>query len=780
MNPSFAAVELDRVLRLVGSFARSEPGRNEVLATLPRFSAGEGSLAFSLARELQQLVAAHGSVGFSGLDAVSLLNGATPAVAAPDLAHIVTLVRDIVTIRDDVLAAAPADGPLARLAGSLPPLQPLLAFCELRLAPDGEVLDTASPALAQARAARERSRHAIVGALDDLRRRHRELADPFTVRRERYCVPIPIGERAAVPGLVLDVSSSGATVFVEPMAVVELNNTLAEASARAREEEERVLQEIAAAFARHRDELLAGAAALATLDAYQARVLFGQATGGVLLPPGAGSRVRLLAARHVLLDPALAPLRAEVLGEAGSTRPVVPLDLDFPDTARVVLLSGPNAGGKTVALKTLGLTALMTQAGIPVLADPGSTLPPFSGVWCHVGDEQDLLSDLSTFSAAMRATTRLLADADADTLVLYDELGSGTDPEEGAALAAAILEELTRRGCWTLATAHLTTVAAHVEQLAGAVNAAMGYDERSGRPTYSLRMGAPGRSRGLAIASRCGLPEPVLERARALLSSAFLALDSHLARLQEESAALALEREHLLELEQVAARARASAEAEGDRLAAARAELRERLAGERDRLRQRADVQLRAALAELQQARERGEFPSKKRLAAARRTALEISDEAEEPAVAPELAAGAGVRVRGLHGEGIVRSVAGNRVEIGIGGKRLWVERTACEALTAPSPLPGGDLATTTTSDEAASEIKLIGLTQEEAREQLEQFIDRALFAGVRRIRVVHGHGSGTLRRMVKALLTAHPAVGSFAHPPQFRGGTGVTEAELE
>jgi DNA mismatch repair protein MutS2 len=780
VNPSFAAVEFDRVLRLVGSFARSESGRNEVQATPPRFSPEEGSRAFDLATEVQRLVAVCGSLGFPGLDAVELLVGAVPAAAAADLAHVVTLVRDVVSTRDVVLGAAPAGGPLAQLAASLPGLQPLLAYCELRLAPDGEVLDSASPALAQARAARERSRHAIVAALDDLRRSHRELSDPFTVRRERYCVPVPVNERSAVPGLVLDVSSSGATAFVEPFAVVELNNTLTEATVRAREEEERVLQEIAAAFGRHRAELLAGAATLTRLDAFQARVLFGQTTGGTLLAPGAGSRVSLLGARHVLLEPSLAPLRAEVLGEAGNTRPVVPLDLDFPTTARVVLLSGPNAGGKTVALKTLGLTALMAQAGIPVLADSSSALPPLSGVWCHVGDEQDLLSDLSTFSAAMRATTTLLAEADASTLVLYDELGSGTDPEEGAALAAAVLEELARRRCWTLATAHLTTVAAHVEQLPGAVNAAMGYDEHSGRPTYALRMGTPGRSRGLAIARRCGIPEGVLERASALLSSAFLALDSHLARLQEEAGKLALERAHLVDLESAAATARAAAEAERDRLAAARTEIVARLAGERERLRQRADEQLRAALAELQQAKERGEFPSKKRIAAARRTALELEDEVEEPAVAPELAVGAVVRVRGLHGEGTVRSVAGDRVEIGIGGKRLWVERSSCELVSAPVQRRAADPAITAASGDAASELKLIGMTQEEAREELERFVDRALIAGVRRVRVVHGHGSGTLRRMVRDFLTKHPSVGALSHPPQHFGGTGVTEAELE
>jgi DNA mismatch repair protein MutS2 len=780
VNSGFAAVEFDRVLRLVGSFARSEAGRNEVLATLPRFDAAEGSHLFALARDVQRVVAVHGTLGFPGLDATALLAGAAPVGDARDLAHIVTLVRDIVDTRTAVAAAAPAGSALAELVAGLPLLQPLLAYCDLRLAPDGEILDSASPALAQARAGRERSRQQIAAALEDVRRRHREIVDPFTVRRDRYCVPVPVGERAAVPGLVLDVSSTGATAFVEPFALVELNNALAEAIARQREEEERVLREVAAAIARQRDELQAGAAALTELDALQARVLFGQFAGGVLLAPGSGARVRLLQARHVLLEPGLARLREDTLGEVGNTRPVVPLDLDLPADARVVLLSGPNAGGKTVALKTLGLTALMVHAGIPVLADPDSALPPLSGVWCHVGDEQDLLSDLSTFSGAMHATTRLLADADADTLVLYDELGSGTDPEEGAALAAAILEALARRRCWTLATAHLATVAAHVEQLPGAVNAAMGYDEGSGRPTYLLRMGAPGRSRGLAIAERCGIPATVLSRARALLSSAFLALDSYLARLHEEAEALARERDRLVALEAEANAARAAAAAEEERLAAAAAEVRARLAGERDRLRQRADEQLRAALAELERARERGEFPSKKRFVAARRIALSLGDDAAPAAEAPALVAGAAVRVRSLGGEGAVRGVAGDRVEVAIGGKRVWVEAAACELLAAPARPRGAALAITGGEEVPASEVRLIGLTREDAREELEHFVDRALLAGVHRIRVVHGHGSGTLRQMVREYLAGHPAVASHSHPPQQRGGTGVTEAELE
>jgi len=779
VTPSFAAVEFDRVLRLVGSFARSESGRNEVLATPLRFTPGEGSQAFALASEMHRLVATVGPLGFPGVDAAALLE--TQAPSATDLARLVTLVRTVVDTREAVANAAEPGGHLARLAASLPTLRPLLAFCEQRLSPDGEVLDSASPVLAQARAARERGRTAIVAALDELRRHHTQLDAPFTVRRERYCVPVPAGERGAVPGLVLDVSSSGATLFVEPFAVVELNNALAEATARAREEEERVLQEIAAAFGRRRDELLESARTLAALDATQARVLFGQGTGGTLLCPGGGERLALRGARHVLLDPSLAGLRAEVLGEAGNTRPVVPLDLEFPAGKRVVLLSGPNAGGKTVALKTLGLTALMAQAGVPVLAEAGSSLPPLTGVWCHVGDDQDLLSDLSTFSAAMRATTALLAGADSGTLVLYDELGSGTDPEEGAALAAAVLEELERRSCWTLATAHLTTVAAHVDGIPGAINAAMGYDEGGGRPTYSLRMGSPGRSRGLAIAQRCGLPAAVLERARSLLSRAFLALDTHLSRLQEESERLARERDRLAALQRAAEEARGAAQAEAGRLGAARDELRQRLAIDRERLKMRAEERLRAALAELEQARERGEFPSKKRLAAARRTALDLEDrEAAGGAPPGSLAPGAAVRVRGVRGEGVVRTVAGERVEVLLGSKRLWVEIGACEPLPGQSPVALPAPAVPAAAECPPSELRLIGLTREEAREELERFIDRSLLAGARSVRIVHGHGSGTLRRMVRDFLAQHPAVVSHSHPPQFRGGTGVTEAELE
>jgi DNA mismatch repair protein MutS2 len=457
----------------------------------------------------------------------------------------------------------------------------------------------------------------------------------------------------------------------------------------------------------------------------------------------------------------------------------VPLDLAFPEDAKLVLLSGPNAGGKTVALKTIGLAALMAQVGIPVLAEEGSTLPPLGRLWCHLGDEQSLFSDLSTFTGAMRATASLLADSDANTLVLYDELGSGTDPEEGAALAAALIEDLARRGCWTVATAHLITVAAHLEGVPGAVNAAMGYDEATGRPTYRLHLGVPGRSRGLAIASSCGVPPGLLARARELLSKAFLAIDAYLAALQEERERLQHQRDGLAGQQREVEEARRQTEGERERLVHERERFRQRLADERDALRRRAKEQLAAALSELEQARVRGEFPGKKRLAAVRRTALDM--EVEEVAQTPPepFDVGATVRVRGTVAAGQVSRVAGDRIEVQVGDKRVWVERSDCEPVVGP-PAPASGGVEITAMGAPPAELKLIGMTQEEAREELERFLDRAVLAGIARVRVVHGHGTGALRKVVREVLAAHPAVAHFAHPPQYRGGTGVTEAELE
>lgn len=781
MSETLAALEFDRVLELVASFARSRRGVREILAALPSFDAEAGPLAFRLSLETDALVSRTGVLPFSALDESALLDsGSTGSLDAGDLARVVAFTRGICDVRR-ALGDVPLGPELAGVHQRLPNFEGLVSWCDQRLGPGGEILDTASPALARARAARERHRHSIVAALEVVRRRSHRLSAPYTLRRERYCLPVPVTERSEVPGLVLDISATGATAYVEPLEVVELNNALAEAAALVTEEEQRVLAEVRAAFARRHDELLAAADELGRLDAVQARVLFGRSCRGTLLPPAGGQAFRLNGARHPLLDPDLAELRAHVFGEPGNRRSVVPLDLDFPSNTRVLLLSGPNAGGKTVALKTLGLTALMVHTGIPVLLEPGSCLPALSGVYCHIGDEQNLFSDLSTFTGAMRATAALLGHADADTLVLYDELGSGTDPEEGAALAAALLEAFVAQGCWAVATAHLVTVAAHVEGLAGGANASMGFDESTNRPTFRFHLGLPGRSRGLAIAGECGVPRRIIERARGLLSRGSLTLDTYLARLDEERRRLLHESDRLAASRADAERARQQYEAAVADLEHERRALRASLVEEREALRRQARERFDAALAALLEARERGELPGRRRQATLRHAAVDLPDERAAPSgPAPGLAEGMTVRVRGVRGPGTIGKVAGSRVEVLIGDKRIWVEDTACEPVEAPVPARPARPTFTADGAEPQGELRLLGLSEEDAREQLEQCLDRSVLAGVRRIRIVHGHGSGVLRKMVRDVLLRHPAVARFAHPPQSRGGTGVTEAELE
>lgn len=769
-----AALEWQQVLRLVGSFARTEDGRKLLLQTQPVFGP-EAEAVFGLARDMGELVARQGTLPLGPLSGLALLSSPPGGWGPQELVALLALVQTVEEVRRAVLSGAP--GPwLHRLAAGLPDLSGFLAWCQTRLDGEGRILDAASPALAQARRARERLRQALQEELERLLRQLPFASGPYTLRRDRYCLPIPASDRGKVPGLVLDASGSGATLFVEPFSLVELNNALAQSLAQIREEEERILGELRAAFLQRRSQLLAAGEVLATLDAFQARVLFGQHAGGRLLPPGRGETFRVVAARHPLLDPQLADLRQTVLGEAGNRDAVVPTSLEFPEGVRVVLISGPNAGGKTVALKTIGLVALMTAAGIPALAEEGTQLPEFSGFFCHIGDEQNLLAELSTFQAAMTATAALLARRDPSPLVLYDELGSGTDPEEGQALGAALLEELASRRWWTLATSHLLGLAVHVENLPGAANAAMGFDEVNGRPTFRLTLGNPGRSRGLSLARSCGVPEAVVRRAEALLSGAYVSLDRYLQRLQAETERLEAAQRRLALREAELQAARQELEASKQALDQEKARLRQQLELEKARLRQQATERWEKVLAELEAFKKAGQVPGRRRLAALRSEAVSLSvPETPRGADSEGWREGDAVEVEGFPGPGRVVRVVGQRLEVAIAGKRVWVEAAACR----PSTSAPAQAQLTVEASSPGQELSLLGLDREEAQARLEKFLDAALLSGARWVRIVHGHGSGTLRRVVWEVLKAHPAVVHFAHPPQYRGGTGVTEAEL-
>jgi DNA mismatch repair protein MutS2 len=781
-----AEVELDRILEMVAAHAASAAARRQIRSsdTLPAL--GEGVLASRLTDEINRLLDEDGRLTLAGLDEAEpwLDATASPPRAAEDLMSLLTFARRLLSVRRS-LQAAPGELELLHdLGGRLPDTEGLVGWAASRLGRDGQVPDSASPELAALRHRLASGRRELLERLQAIQRSHPGAVTdaPPTLRRDRYCLPVHRGARSQLPGLVLSSSGSGATLYLEPYEIVELNNDLVDIAAREQAEVQRILDEVSAAFTAAREELAGGLSTLIRLDAGQARALFGRAAEGRVVVPGEGEQLVLRGARHPLLDGRLQPLRAELFGEPERerSRPVVPLDLALPEGVRTLVISGPNAGGKTVVLKTLGLLVLMAYNGIPLPADEGTAIPELDSLWVYIGDEQELSADLSTFSGAMSATAAMLRAADARSLVLYDELGAGTDPLEGAALGCGVLEQLTACGALTVATTHLAAIAVCASSTEGVENAAMEFDEEAGRPTYTLRIGRPGRSHGLEIAAAMGLPEATLARARELLGGKHLELEQWLKRLESLEADLLAERRLLEQRAGELDEMKASATDAVHRLAQEREELRASLDVERSRLRQRARRQLDEALARIEAAEKEGRHLGRRRREQLRSAALHLDDETPAPRGTPgELEPGDVVRILSLASTGIVEQLKGSTALVSCGGKRVWVPCSDLEPAPQTAAHSPRSEVRVRVDETVPNELHLIGMDAEAAREELERYLDRALAAGKPLVRIVHGHGTGTLRKMVQELVRRHPAVRSFHHPPQSRGGTGATEIDL-
>ncbi len=782
-------LDFDTVLKLIAAHARTRVGRFFVTdaPTLPdRQQALEQA---ALTRELADMLDDGERLPLAGIDeAVQWLE---PEAAIPidpaDLLVLLGLARRTASIRRKLVAAPDELTRLKAMGQELPDTEELVAWAAPRLGRDGRVPDDASPELKRARRTITRIRQNLVAELEVIRRRHPGVTTdaPPTLRRDRYCLPVKASARAQLPGLVLDSSGTGVTSFVEPFGVVELNNDLTEAAAEERREVHRILSEVAAAFGAIKSDLVDAIQTLGRIDAVQARVLFGRRIDGLLLEPGCGASLVLNQARHPLLDQRLQALRHEILEEGnrtGRAQSVVPLNFEFPGNTTTLLISGPNAGGKTIVLKTIGLMVLMCYHGIPIPVAPGSTVPWFDHVWCRIGDDQDVSADLSTFSGAMATTAQLLKEAGPASLVIYDELGSGTDPLEGAALGCAVLEALTDRGCRTVATTHLASIALMASAADRMDNAAMEFDEDRGQPTYTIRMGRPGRSRGLEIAAAMGLPPSVIDHARNLLGGHHLELDRHLERLEELEGELLNEKIVLNREKAEATSAVARAEVERRELEEQRKALPSLLEDERSQLRDRAKSRLNKALAQLDTATEEHRHLGRKARQNIRDEALDLGSRAHgEPAPAPgHLQPGMTVRLRSLGAEGVLQELRDGQARVIVGNKRLWVAAGDIEAGQKPPEKRKSETIHLQVEDREAPELILLGLDAEEARDRVERYLDRAHAGGLTIIRIVHGHGTGTLKRVVTDIVKTHPAVVSFCHPPGNRGGTGATEVTPE
>ena len=696
---------------------------------------------------------------------------------------------ELLTLASAVRAAGAAarrtvSGPLAEAAGELPDLEDWRRRVGKALDARGRVRDDASPELRQLRRRVQSLREGLYGELRQTAAASRELLSEETIPLHdgRLVLLVQAGARGRMPGLVHGRSASGRSLYFEPLAAVEGNNRLQETVSEEEAERQRIVNDLVTEARRRAADFHRALGFFGELDALQAAWRYAGKADGRLAELGGDHELRLVAAHHPLLEPRLAPLRLDALGEEGHTGRSVPADLELRPDRRLVVLTGPNAGGKTVTLKTVGLTVLAHQCGLPVPAAAGTRLPLLRRVTAAVGDEQDMLRDRSTFSGRLQRLREVWDATGPDSLVLVDELGSGTDPEEGSALAIALLEALLEKGGLALLTTHLTPLAAAALERDGAWCAAMEFDPETGEPTFRLRPGAPGGSEALSLARRLGLPAAWLDRAEDLLGAEHRDLRRLLAEVETVRGELAeAERDARREAERLAAESD-RLEEERRRLGTERKSLSRRLRGELEEFQRKVRAGMRRELDAMRRAVDEGR--RKGLVSQATERLFADAPVVDEPPPAPSgpVAVGGPVRHRGLGWQGVLKGLSGETAEVAVAGKRLRCPVTELEpvAVEAPAekPRPAAAVATPDAAAPAA-ELKLIGMRVEPALDELDLYLDRALLAAMDQVRVVHGHGTGRLREAVREHLRHHPAVAAQRPGRKGEGGNGATVVKL-
>jgi DNA mismatch repair protein MutS2 len=795
---ALSVLELPRVLEFVAGHATSALGAARINALAPSSDIAELEREQARVAAVRAIITGdepwHPAAIPDVTAALSRLRVEGSRWGGPELLGAATLLRSSRRTKQalgDDRRPAVARAVLAPYAAALASRESLEQLVERTIQDDGLVRDGASPALARIRRELRASQGELVRILERemsrLEPQYRVSDMSVTMRNGRYVIPVRRGGQTATGGIVHDASSSGGTLFVEPPAAVAFGNRMRELESEEFEEVERILLALTDEFRPHREELLAALEALVTLDALFARASFAERAScapAKLVPARQGFAIH--SGRHPLLV------------AQGVT--VIPFDLRMEPAERTLLVSGPNTGGKTVLLKALGLMSAMMQCGVPAPVGPESVIAVVDNVFADVGDEQSIQASLSTFSAHVKNLGEILRAATADSMVLVDELGSGTDPVEGAALGWAVLEELTTRGTLTVATTHLGSLKELAGQVSGVVNASLQFDAVALAPTYRLIKGIPGRSYGIAIARRLALPEPVVRRAEerlpqqerdvaALIEQLEKRHETLTARERETEAVLADARDRVARVARREANVR-----ERERLAErqSRQEARRHLLDARAEidkllreLKSRGAAQLDDAAREARQAAER--------LAAREGTELDRLEREEanvqRRAVASHAAAGeAGTVAVGDQVElatvqgalGKVLDLRDGDAVVAVGAVKLTVPRATLRRSSRSAP---AETAVAWSGDvpevEARTEIDLRGMRMEDAEAVVMQSIDDAVRADLHRLRIIHGKGTGVLRERVTEMLRKDTRVKAFRLGAWNEGGAGVTVAEL-
>jgi DNA mismatch repair protein MutS2 len=838
MHPgALKALEFDRIVEAVRRFAHTPPGAARLAKlqplTDPRAVAHALSATAETARFLRDEQMALQAP--EDLDTLLMALAVEGRVLEPhSLVGLATFLSSVDTVCGTIRRARTALPILSAIAETTVSFESEIADIRRKISPAFEVVDDASPELASLRDRLRKQRARLRGTLESyLRGRDTSKylqQQIVTDRNGRYVLVVRSEHRAAIPGIIHGSSGSGASLFLEPLSTVEINNDIVALEQQEAEEVRRILLALANAFRRRALDLQRTVDAATELDVLQARAQLSLMVDGVQPTLAADGRLELRAARHPLLIPAV----RRHLGESGRDSGIgtrdsgtelrtsspeprapnsgpVPVDILLIPPVRVLVITGPNTGGKTVALKTAGLLPLMAQAGVLVPAADGTQVPVFRSVFADIGDEQSIAESLSTFSGHIANIVSMDRELVLPALVLLDEAGAGTDPVEGGALAMATIDHFRQRGAMAIATTHYDALKSWAATTEGVTPAGFGFDPSTFAPTYRLNYGAPGSSLALEIATRLGLPSSIIDKAREHRSAREAQLAEHLAKVERDLQSLDHER-------RLAARERTALEEASAKIQTREHDLRNREETFRRRLDERIEDRLRDARREIdavvdalkvrtdslaaEAERRAARLIPTGETGAARadaRTALDAIGErlrtpptesgpprpaTPAPASRPP-AVGDRVQVGALGLEGVVQALHDREAEVDVRGKRLRARidelRVLVPASTTPVQPPKVRVNVDLQPREGSlTELNVIGCNVDEALARAEKFLDEALLSELRSVRLIHGYGTGQLRRAIAGFLQSHPLVAHFASAPPEQGGGGVTVVDLK
>ncbi len=806
VHSSARVLEFDNLIDLLRGYTSSPLGKERLAALAPSTDRKWIEHQHLLTGELREFRRAGGRFDFAGLlDVTRVVEKSGIEGAALETEEI----RDILLVMDRAAEwrAITKNPPGAmksdwkavlELSAGIAEFGDLLRTLRNKIAPDGSLEDHASPALARIRREIEKQRRSIQ---ESLRGYLRKLSDGgaiqdevITIRGERFVIPVKVEQKRRVQGVVHGASSSGQTVFVEPMETIEQNNDLVRLFDEEQSEVHRILLEMTQRIGERRTEILVAIKVLAELELQFAKARFAEDYACVAVEFSDSRALILRNARHPLLERNL----------KGKGKQTVPMTIELEGERRELVITGPNTGGKTVTLKTMGLLALMAQSGIHVPADRAE-MPIFDAVLADIGDYQSIEQNLSTFSAHVTNIDFISRTATSKSLVLLDELGSATDPEEGAALAVAIAEHFRSIGCISVISTHHTSLKVYGGNTPGVVNASVGFDEATLQPTYELRVGVPGASAGINIAQRLGLNPQIIFSARGRLGTQARDVGHFLDRLHEELRQVESDRFRLKAREEEVEREKSRLATEGKKEQQAKTkEMEKKL----ESLLRDFEYHAREAVnaVEDKTAAQKLSKDAERRIAKLRRdfreqfdstivahnSGADQGDPHAQPQVVKHVAEGDMVKIKSMGRAGkITRRIDDNHFEVMIGVMKMKIARDDIAevigrgaSMDGISPVQaararGISVRLGNEDQNAASEINVIGQTVDEATSEVEKFVDRAFLAGLPRVRVVHGSGMGILRKALRQFLQKHPHVDVVKEAEQNEGGGGATVVEL-